>query len=198
MFKYHIFSNYIITSIKMSKVNHSCLKYHTVWRLSFINATDYVICVFADGFKEHTPLWWPSTKRTTESDLWRKQGEIKGAGKKGKDEGGESRDKRALCYWATPAPMDSQHDSKPRLASKRSMKNFFLMFTKTYLFIFRHSVIYLFIYCCPRIPCSATGIMLDDADMLALPSFHPPPPPSHPPFSFNTTAVEISNCFKTN
>lgn len=37
-----------------------------------------------------------------------------------RDAGGEieSRDKREPCYWATPAPMDSQQDSKPHSASK--------------------------------------------------------------------------------
>lgn len=73
------------------------------------------------------------------------------------------------------------------LLQKGAMKIFF-MFTKTYLFISRHFVIYLFISCCPSTPCSATGIMFDDADMLALPS---PPPPS-----FNTTAAENQTALK--
>lgn len=95
-----------------------------------------------------------------------------------------------LCYWATPAPMDSQQDSKPHSASKGSHEDFFFffMFTKTYLFISRHSVIYLFISCCPSTPCSATGIMFDDADMRTLPSFSP--------LSFNTTAAENQTALK--
>lgn len=68
------------------------------------------------------------------------------------------------------------------------MKIFFL-FTKTYLFISRHSVIYLFISCCPSTPCSAAGIMFDDANTRALPSFPPP-------LSFNTTAVENQTALK--
>lgn len=64
------------------------------------------------------------------------------------------------------------------------------MFTKTYLFISRHSVIYLFISCCPGTPCSATGIMFDDADTRALPSFSP--------LSFNTTAAENQTALKQN
>lgn len=55
------------------------------------------------------------------------------------------------------------------LHQKGAMKIFF-MFTKTYLFISRHSAIYLFISCSPSTPCSATGIMFDDADTFALPS----------------------------
>lgn len=70
---------------------------------------------------------------------------------------------------------------------KGAMKIFFL-FTKTYLFISRHSVIYLFISCCPSTPCSAAGIMFDDANTRALPSF--------PPLSFNTTAVENQTALK--
>lgn len=93
-----------------------------------------------------------------------------------------------LCYWATPAPMDSQLDSKPHSASKGSHEDFFFMFTKIYLFISRHSVMYLFISRCPSTPCSATGIMFDDAGTLALPSF--------PPLSFNTTAVENQTALK--
>lgn len=62
------------------------------------------------------------------------------------------------------------------LLQTRAMKIFFLMFTKTYLFISRHSVIYLFISRCPSTPCSATGILFDDADVLTLPSFAPPTP----------------------
>lgn len=57
------------------------------------------------------------------------------------------------------------------LHQKEAMKIF--LFTKTYLFISRHSVIYLFISCRPSTPCSATGIMFDDADKFALPSFPP-------------------------
>lgn len=76
------------------------------------------------------------------------------------------------------------------LLQTRAMKIFFLMFTKTYLFISRHSVIYLFISRCPSTPCSATGILFDDADVLTLPSFAPP----HP--SFNTTAVENQTALK--
>lgn len=75
------------------------------------------------------------------------------------------------------------------LLQTRAMKIFFLMFTKTYLFISCHSVIYLFISRCPSTPCSATGILFDDADVLTLPSFAP-----HP--SFNTTAVENQTALK--
>lgn len=75
------------------------------------------------------------------------------------------------------------------LPQKGAMKIFFFfMFTKTYLFISRHSVIYLFISCCPSTPCSATGIMFDDADMRTLPSFSP--------LSFNTTAAENQTALK--
>lgn len=76
------------------------------------------------------------------------------------------------------------------LPQKGAMKIFFFffMFTKTYLFISRHSVIYLFISCCPSTPCSATGIMFDDADMRTLPSFFP--------LSFNTTAAENQTALK--
>lgn len=58
------------------------------------------------------------------------------------------------------------------LHQKEAVKIFF-MFTKTYLFILRHSVIYLFISSGPSTPCSATGIMFDDTDMTTLPSFPP-------------------------
>lgn len=64
------------------------------------------------------------------------------------------------------------------------------MFTKTYLFISRHSVIYLFISGCPSTPCSATGIMFDDADTRS------PSLLFSPPLSFNTTAVENQTALK--
>lgn len=74
---------------------------------------------------------------------------------------------------------------KAILGFKREPWRFFFMFTKTYLFISPHSVIYLFISRCPSTPCSATGNMLDDAYMLApLPLF------------FNTTAVENQTALK--
>lgn len=65
---------------------------------------------------------------------------------------------------------------------------FFLLFTKTYLFISRR----------PSTPCSAAGIVLDDAGSRALPSlfffsfFFFFTPPS----SFNTTAVENQTALK--
>lgn len=70
---------------------------------------------------------------------------------------------------------------------KGAVKIFF-MFTKIYLFISRHSAIYLFISLCPSTPCSATGIVFDDADTLTLPSVSP--------LSFNTTAVENQTALK--
>lgn len=79
----------------------------------------------------------------------RKRGREKGCSEWKRNRGGrqdaggeiESRDKREPCYWATPAPMDSQQDSKPHSASKGEpgKKIFFffsLLFTKTYLIYF--------------------------------------------------------------
>lgn len=81
----------------------------------------------------------PAQKRNTKSDLQSEQGERKQAGEKKKDGGGEieSRDKCALCYWATPAPMDSQQDSKPLSASNRSHEDiFFFKFPKKHIYLF--------------------------------------------------------------
>lgn len=83
--------------------------------------------------------------------------------------------------------MDSQQDSKLLSASNGSHEDFFFMFTRTYLFISRHFVIYLFISGCPSTRCYTIGTVLDDADTLALPSF---------PLSFNTAAAENQTALK--
>lgn len=66
---------------------------------------------------------------------------------------------------------------------------FFFLCLQKHIYLFPcHSVIYLFISCCPRALCSVTGIMLDDADTLTSPRF--------PPFAFNTAAVENQTAVK--
>lgn len=43
-----------------------------------------------------------------------------------------------MCYWATPAPMDSQQDSKTHSASKGSHEDLFFLYTKHIYFFFCH------------------------------------------------------------
>lgn len=87
--------------------------------------------------------------------------------------------------------MDSQQDSKPHSASKGSHEDFFFffMFTKTYLFISRHSVIYLFFFLLSQHPllCHWNHVRWRR---------HARPPLFSPPLSFNTTAVENQTALK--
>lgn len=78
-----------------------------------------------------------------------------------------------LCYWATPAPMDSQQDSKPQFSSKGSHEDFFMFTKHIYLFLVTPPFIYLFL----SVP-APLALPLESCSMTPshLPS--PPFPPS--------------------
>lgn len=103
-----------------------------------------------------------------------------------------------LCYWATPAPMDSQQDSKPHSASKGSREDFFFffMFTKN-IFIYFSSLFSSFIYLFRAVP-APLALPLESCSMTPT---HTPSPLSLFFFSplrlsFNTTAVENQTALK--
>lgn len=116
-----------------------------------------------------------ATKKKSSSLIFRGNREKKKQeGEKGRDWGGETEswDKRVVCYWATPAPMDSQQDSKTHSASNGSHEDFFFSVYKPHLFIFMSLWFIYFLLSQHPLLCRWNHVRVTPSRA----SFHLPPP----------------------
>lgn len=145
--------------------------------------------MFAFGFEE-APLWWPSTKRIIQSDLWRKKGERKRVGAKQKSRrrwrGGDRVGTNVYCVTGPlQHPWTLSKTQSHALLKRQPRRSFFSNVYKN-IFIYFLSLCHLSIY-----------FLLPQHPLLC--HWNPAWWRRHarpPPLSFNTTAVENQTALK--
>lgn len=131
----------------------------------------FVKCLLLDLRRHH--FGGPAPKESSSLIFREKKGERKRVGEKQKRRRrwrGRDRVGTNVCCVTGPLqhPWTLGKTQSHASLQKGAMKIFFFYVYKN-IFIYFLSLCHLSISCCPSTPCSATEILFDDADMLALP-----------------------------